>query len=119
MLAGITAAISGAFTTKSGPWDLVLAGTQAASIAASGIAQIMKIKNTQLGGSGSASSSAAATPVQTAPEEYVAPYTQNATGESEIVNLANSIRDQKVYVLESDVTVAQERAKRVRVESTW
>ena len=119
MLAGITAAISGAFTTKSGPWDLVLAGTQAASIAASGIAQIMKIKNTQLGGSGSASSSAAATPVQTAPEEYVPQYTQNATGESEIVNLANSIRDQRVYVLESDITDAQNRRKTRVVESTW
>ena len=119
MLAGITAAISGAFTTKSGPWDLVLAGTQAASIAASGIAQILKIKNTQLGGSSSVSSSAAATPVQTAPEEYVPQYTQNATGESEIVNLANSIRDQKVYVLESDITDAQNRRKTRVVESTW
>lgn len=119
MLAGITAAISGAFTTKSGPWDLVLAGTQAASIAASGIAQILKIKNTQLGGSSSVSSSAAATPVQTAPEEYVPQYTQNATGESEIVNLANSIRDQRVYVLESDITDAQNRRKTRVTESTW
>ena len=66
---------------------------------------------------GRATATAAA--VQTAPEEYVAPYTQNATGESEIVKLANTIRDQRVILVESDVTAAQEKAKRVRVESTW
>ena len=119
MLAGIATALAGAFTTKTGPWDMVLAGAQAATIAASGIAQIVKIKNTQLGGSSSVSSSAAATPVQTAPEEYVPQYTQNATGESELVNLANSIKDQKVVVLESDITEAQNRRKVRVAESSW
>ena len=119
MLAGIATALAGAFTTKTGPWDMVLAGAQAATIAASGIAQIVKIKNTQLGGSSSVSSSAAATPVQTAPEEYVPQYTQNATGESEITRLADSIHNQKVYVVESDITEAQNRSKVRVTESTW
>jgi len=43
MLVGITAAISGLFTTKSGPWDIALAAIQAAAIAASGIANITQI----------------------------------------------------------------------------
>ena len=102
------------------PWGTIIGAVQAAAVTAAGIAQIAQIKNTQLGGGGSSVSSAAvATPVQTAPEEYIAPYTQNATGESELVNLANSIKDQKVYVVESDITEAQDKSKRVKVESTW
>lgn len=51
MLVGITAAISGLFTTKSGPWDIALAAIQAAAIAAAGAANIHQIQNTELGGS--------------------------------------------------------------------
>ena len=102
------------------PWGTIIGAVQAAAVTAAGIAQIAQIKNTQLGGGGSSVSSAAvATPVQTAPEEYIPAYTQNATGESELVNLANSIKDQKVYVVESDITEAQDKSKRVKVESTW
>ena len=117
----ISGAIAAFMSCQSLPWpaNAIVGAVQAAAVTAAGVAQIAKIKSTQLGGGGSATSSAAATPVQTAPEEYVAPYTQNATGESEIVNLANSIRDQRVILVESDVTAAQEKAKRVRVESTW
>jgi hypothetical protein len=102
------------------PWGAIIGAVQAAAVTAAGIAQIAKIKNTQLGGGGSSVSSAAvATPVQTAPEEYVAQYTQNATGESEITRLADSIHNQKVYVVESDITEAQNRSKVRVTESTW
>ena len=101
------------------PYGAIIGAVQAAAVTAAGVAQIAKIKSTQLGGGGSSVGSATAAPVQTAPEEYVAPYTQNATGESEIVNLANSIRDQKVYVLESDITEAQNRRKVRVAESSW
>jgi chromosome segregation ATPase len=117
-ISGAIAAFMSCQSTYPQPYGAIIGAVQAAAVTAAGVAQIAKIKNTQLGASSSVGS-AAATPVQTAPEEYVAPYTQNATGESEIVNLANSIKDQKVILVESDVTAAQEKAKRVRVESTW
>ena len=101
------------------PWGAIIGAVQAAAVTAAGIAQIAKIKSTTLGGGGSAPAAMAATAVQTQPEEYVPSYTQNATGESEIVNLANSIKDQRVYVVESDITEAQNRSKVRVTESTW
>lgn len=117
----ISGAIAAFMSCQSLPWpaNAIVGAVQAAAVTAAGVAQIAKIRNTQLGGGGSSVGSATAAPVQTAPEEYVAPYTQNATGESEIVNLANSIRDQKVYVLESDITEAQNRRKVRVAESSW
>ena len=102
------------------PWGTIIGAVQAAAVTAAGIAQIAKIKNTQLGGGGSSiSGQMSAGAAQTQPEEYVPQYTQNATGESEIVNLANSIKDQRVYVVESDITEAQNRSKVRVTESTW
>lgn len=102
------------------PWGAIIGAVQAAAVTAAGIAQIAKIKSTQLGGGGSSSAgSPTAAPVQTQPEEYVPQYTQNATGESEITRLADTIKDQKVYVVESEITEAQNRNKVRVTESTW
>ena len=102
------------------PWGTIIGAVQAAAVTAAGIAQIAKIKNTQLGGGGSSiSGQMSAGAAQTQPEEYVPQYTQNATGESELVNLANSIKDQQVVVLESDITDAQNRRKVRVAESSW
>lgn len=105
------------------PYATILGAIQAATVTAAGLMQIQKIKATQLNAAnpstsdmGSAVSSSAA---MTVPEEYVPQYYRNATGESELVRLTDSIRDQKVYVLESDITDAQDHSKRVRVESTF
>ena len=101
------------------PYGAIIGAVQAAAVTAAGVAQIAKIKNTQLGGGGSSVGSPTAAPVQTAPEEYVPQYTQNATGESEITRLADSIHNQRVYVVESDITEAQNRSKVRVTESTW
>jgi len=101
------------------PYGAIIGAVQAAAVTAAGVAQIAKIKSTQLGGGGSSAGSPTAAPVQTAPEEYVPQYTQNATGESEITRLADSIHNQKVYVVESDITEAQNRSKVRVTESTW
>ena len=118
-ISGAVAAFMSNIKAYPAPWNAIIAAAQAAAVTAAGVAQISKIKNTQLGGSSSVSSAAAAAVVPAQPEEYVAPYTRNATGESEITNLANSIRDQRVYVVESDITEAQNRSKVRVVESTW
>lgn len=117
----ISGAIAAFMSCQSLPWpaNAIVGAAQAAAVTAAGVAQIAKIKSTQLGGGGSSAGSATAAPVQTAPEEYVAPYTQNATGESEITRLADSIHNQRVYVVESDITEAQNRSKVRVTESTW
>lgn len=104
MLGGIAMALSGVFTTKSGPWDIALAAIQAGVIAATTGVQIAQIQKQQFDGgtnvptstpSISASAlSAAQTPVQ---------YTQDVQGAS----IEESIKDTRVYVVESDITNAQ------------
>lgn len=99
MLVGITAAISGLFTTKSGPWDIALAAIQAASIAASGLANIHQIQTTELGGSpltGVANTAGAALATTIIPPQLYSATVQNAQVESKI-------SEQRVYVVESDI----------------
>ena len=98
VLSGVTAALSGLFTTKSGPWDIALAAIQAATIAATGALQITKIKNTTMtsanpGYNVNAKSvgSMIVPPVQ---------YSQAVQG----ANTQGAIQSQKVYVTESDIT---------------
>lgn len=121
-LAGVATALSGAFTTKSNPGDLILAGIQAASIAASTAIQVAKIRETTLDGSSGGSSSSLATPSSQA-VEYTPKYSTNVTGESETVNLANAIGDkqnaQRVYVVESDINEVGKRVSVVESESTF
>ena len=115
MLAGITAAISGAFTTKTGPWDIALAAVQAASIAAAGTANIMKIKNTDLTGKVSSGAMGAVTPSSNVfGTDIPFSYTRNITSASEVDKLN---QETKVYVLESDITNAVNKQK-VRVEES-
>lgn len=99
MLTGITAAISGAFTTHTGVWDIVLAATQAASIAASGIANIKKIQAQTYNGTSTSTPtttlSGNVTNTLTAPVEYSTAI-ENAKTRA-------TIQSNRVYVLESDI----------------
>ena len=106
MIQGITTALAGAFTTKSGPWDLILGILQAGSIFASGMIQINKIKKMQFNSSsssvgGSASVSSGAVSSIVAPVQY----TQDIQGAS----IEESIKNTRVYVTESDITNTQRR----------
>ena len=112
MLTGITTALSGAFTTKTGIWDWVLAGIQAASIATSSGLQINKIKNTNYDGgtsvgstpsvSSSAISASIIPPVQ---------YSQMVHG----ANIEGKIGNSRVYVTENDIV---DTIDRVSVQET-
>lgn len=116
MLGGITAAIAGLFTTKSGPWDIALAAIQAAAIAASGIANIAKIKQQKFDGSGSNVSSARAS-ISTAALTATSPvqYTQDIQGAS----IESAIKDTRVYVTEADITNTQQRVNVAESESRF
>lgn len=110
MMVGITTALSGAFTTKTGPWDIALAVIQAASIAASGAAQIANISKQRYNSEGSSSaslSSAAVSSTLTQPQQY--------TQAVDSANIESSIGDSRVYVVESDIS---DMTKRVNVQES-
>lgn len=110
MLGGITAAIAGAFTTHTGPWDIALAALQAASIAAGGaatIAQMTKTTKNNAAAMAGSNPSAAAISRITAPVQY----TQDVQGSS----IEGAIKNTKVYVTETDITNTQSK---VRVSET-
>lgn len=116
-LAGVAAAVASAMTIPP-PVGPILAAVNSAMVVATTAAQIAKIKSTTFdsgGGSvgGEVSAQAAPTP---AAMEYKPNYSTNVTGESETVNLANAVndgqKDQRVYLVESDIN---EVGKRVEV----
>lgn len=107
MLVGVTSALAGAFTTKSGPWDIALAAIQAATIATTGGIQIDNIKKQTFEGAGS-STSVSPTTLGMSDNLPVA-YTRNLMTNSETEEMNKA---QKVYILESDI---EESGKRVEI----
>ena len=118
-ISGAIAAFMSCQATYPQPYGAIIGAVQAAAVTAAGVAQIAKIRNTQLGSSSNVSGQMSAGVVQTQPEEYQPQFYSNATGESEITRLADSIHSQRVYVVESDITEAQNRSKVRVTESTW
>lgn len=112
MFTGIATALAGAFTTKSGPWDIALAAIQAATIAASGILNINKIKNTTFDGGGSATPSASAVNATIVPPVQYSQAVQGASTEGAIAN-------QKVYVTESDIVDTIGKVQTQESENTY
>ena len=115
MLTGIATAMAGAFTTKTGPWDIALAAIQAATIASTGAFQIAKIKNTKFDSASTGASSASIS--GGALNTFVAPvqYTQDVQGGS----IQEAIGNTKVYVTESDISKTQNKVSVVEQENRY
>lgn len=105
----------GAYTSAAAnipaPAGIIVGAAQAAIVTAAGIANIMKIKNTDINGSSSGSGIGAAVSPQapTYTNELPATYVRNLTSSSEIDEIN---KDTRVYILESDI---QESNKRVQI----
>lgn len=114
MLTGIATALAGTFTTKTGIWDIAIAAAQAASIAASGAINIAKIKNTKYNSSSSSTPSVSSSAVNSTviPPVQYSQAVQGAQTEQKIGN-------QKVYVLESDITSTINKVNVAESESRW
>lgn len=122
-LAGVAMAVATAMSLGpiAGP---IMAAVNSALVITTTALQIAKIKSTTFDGGGSISGDVPAPAAPTAAAvEWTPQYSANMTGESETVNLANAVnqgqKDQRVYLVESDV---QEMGKRVEVreaESTF
>ena len=114
MLGGITAALAGAYTTKTGPWDWVLAGIQAATIATAGGIQIANIKKQTYDGSNSGNVGNLNGGVGVSPNISMADmipinYTKDILTDTETAELN---KQNKVYVVEeSDITETQRNVK--------
>ena len=109
MLGGITAALAGAYTTKTGPWDWILAGIQAATIATVGGIQIANIKKQTYDGSGGGNVGNFNGGVGVSPNISMADmipinYTKEVLSDTETAELN---KQNKVYVVESDITETQ------------
>lgn len=123
MLGGVAAAVASAMTIPP-PAGPILGAINAATVIATGVAQIAKIKSTKLSKDSSASTSAPAT-ISTPAATFSPQYTSNVTGASDVENLQNAITEgtksaatsQRVYVVESDITDSQ-NATKTRVEES-
>ena len=115
MLVGITNALSGAFTTKSGPWDLILAGIQASAIATSGAIQIANINKQRFDGSGG-DSNVSVTPNVNLSDSMPIQYTRELLTDTETTEINKST---KVYVLESDISETQENVSVKEANATF
>lgn len=125
-LSGVAMAVSTAMSLGpiAGP---IMAAVNSAIVIATTAAQIAKIKSTSFDGGGSSSiggdiAAATATPTPAA-VAYTPKYSTNVTGQSETVNLANAVsegqRNQRVYVVESDINEAGKRVEIREAESTF
>ena len=119
-IGGAIGAFMQATQTIPPPWGQIVGAVQAAAVVATGIAQINKIRQTDVSGKSSSSGSVSAPAAVQAPTvrtEYQ--QVRNITGASEEERLNRMAGEQRVYVLESDIEAAQDR-RRVRVrESTF
>lgn len=112
-ITGVATAISGAFTTKTGPWDIALAAAQATAIAAAGAASIKRIasvKPTGSTGSIEVPSMNMGAVAASTPE-----FQPTMTG----YQTQTAIQDQKVYVLEHDITETQQKVQVAQNRATY
>lgn len=112
MLSGVVGAISS--VAGAGPVGWAMGAIQAAAITATGIMNINKIKNTDPNGGGGQTPSL---PAQSAyASELPVTYTRQVTGASEVEELN---RDQRVYILESDIQASNRRVEVRESESSF
>ena len=118
---GALAAFMG-WQDKGQPWGAIIGATQAAATLAAGWAQIRQIQSTKFGASGSGGSTMMAQ-AQVVPvmADYNPQMTGNLTSQQETEDLANAITSKPIraYVVESDITSAQQLANQRQAESTF
>lgn len=123
-IAGAVGAFMG-ITKDTGGWGIAAAAIEAAAVLAAGFAQIAQIQSTQPSKNGSSSSSSGGANGFTLPSVMVSEpeYQQSLTNQSDIDALANALGgklgDQRVVLVESDVTIAQGKARKVDVETKF
>lgn len=104
------------------PWGAILGAVQAAAVTAAGIAQIMKIKQTNPYSDNSSSLSGGdmmTATVQPTVSDFTPEYSQNLTGRSDIDYLNDAFSKTPIWVSVVDVNNAQERGRVIVKESSF
>ena len=117
MLQGAVAAYSTA-QSLGVPWGPIIGAINAAAVVASGIANIAKIKATQITTSGATTTTATVPATVTAPAvQAEVNQVRTVTGASEEDRLNRMASDQRVYILDSDIE-AKDNQRKVEVQET-
>lgn len=119
MLSGVVAAVSNAYKAADPITASVLAAVNSAAVVAAGVANINKIKATQISRNGSTATPsadvAATVSAPVAPTQVAQVRTVTSSSEEERLNQMAS--EQRVYILSSDIEASQ-RATRTQVRET-
>lgn len=119
MLSGVVAAVSNAYKAADPITASVLAAVNSAAVVAAGVANINKIKATQISRNGSTATPsadvAATVSAPVAPTQVAQVRTVTSSSEEERLNQMAS--EQRVYILSSDIEAAQ-NATRTQVRET-
>lgn len=120
-IAGVVAALTAPSLQGAGPFGWAAAIAQSVALAAAGAAQVAKIQSTHLGTQNSQVTSVNTPNLGNIVNEYNPTYTQNLTNTTETENLANALRKNpiKAYVVESEVTNAQQLANERYEQTSW
>lgn len=115
-IAGMTAALTAPSMQATGPAGWVAAATQAASILATGIAQTIKIKNTDFSGGGVSSGGSGIT---TSPSVTPIDVRNDIQQSPTVLPDSQSPRNQRVYILERDIQDSNRRVEIRENNSTF
>lgn len=114
-ISGAIGAYMSAVSSIPAPFGIIVGAAQAASVTAAGIAQIAQMRKTKVGTSGTSSAPSA---IVSAPMvETSVPSVRSVTSATEEERLNQMAKDQRVYLVTSDVEAALDDSK-VRVEES-
>lgn len=108
-------------TKATGGWGLAAAIAQMVATVGVGMAQVAKIQSTQLGTKATQVTSVTTPNLGSIVNEYQPQYVSNITNNTELDNLANALQKNpiKAYVVESEVTNAQDLTRQRNEETSW
>lgn len=114
-ISGAIGAYMSAVTSIPAPYGIIVGAAQAASVTAAGIAQIAQMRKTKVGSSGASSAPSA---IVSAPMvETSVPSVRSVTSATEEERLNQMAKDQRVYIVSSDIESALDDS-RTRVEES-
>lgn len=115
-ISGAIGAYMSAVSTLPAPYGIIVGAAQAATITAAGLAQIAQMRKTKVSSSGGAS--AAPSAIVSAPTvETNVPSVRSVTSATEEERLNQMAKDQRVYILSSDIEASLDDNK-TRVEES-
>lgn len=115
-ISGAIGAYMSAVSTLPTPYGIIVGAAQAATVTAAGLAQIAQMRKTKVSSSGGAS--AAPSAIVSAPTvETNVPSVRSVTSATEEERLNQMARDQRVYILSSDIEASLDDNK-TRVEES-